>query len=96
MSDKITGHMVIWTLNKKMCAFSIYGFDYEKLYVYVSINHWTQGLLDTQQNNVSLFSIPKVICVCLFKYLDTWTFGHTTKQSLFVQYMETCVCLHTA
>ena len=25
-----------WTYNKKMCAYSLFGFDYGKLYVYLS------------------------------------------------------------
>ena len=54
--------------------------------IYVS-NQWTHGLLDTQQKNISLvysaeiFSI-KALWVCLFKSVDTWTPGHTTKQCL--------------
>ena len=54
--------------------------------IYVS-NQWTHGFLDTQQKNISLvysveiFSI-KALWVCLFKSVDTWTPGHTTKQYL--------------
>ena len=93
MSVEITGHMDIWTDNSKMHACSVNGFDYGKLYVCVTINHWTHGLLDTQQNNVSLFSITKVIC--LFK--NPWTHGllNTQQNSLCLSciWKDVCVCL---
>ena len=62
----------------------------EMLYVYVNLNQWTHGLVDTQQNNVNLqctqmIFLKKLYGYICFKSVDTWTFGHTAKQYILVQ-----------
>ena len=60
----------------------------EMLYVYVNLNQWTHGLVDTQQNNVNLqctqMIFPKklygYICfICVTKYGAPVTVRHCSK-----------------
>ena len=84
----ISGHMDFWTHNKLISLCSAYPNDL--LYVYVNLNQWTHGLVDTQQNNVNLQCtqmnfLKKLFGYICFKSVDTWTFGHTAKQYILVQ-----------
>ena len=81
--------MDFWTHNKTMYPYSVY----QKSSVYFSLNIWTHGLLDTQQNSLCLSSIWKAVCAyILLKSLDRWSFGHTPEQRS--TFKQDCKALH--